>query len=195
MIDELDSMSNRDLAKGLVALTFAQKRIGQTLARLRKLANTRLVAKEVVAAVDAYGNTIGSITRTNPSKEWIVEDLPVLLAHLQGENPDALHDVDVPRAGLSDEQIVAALKAAGLTETEVRIRDYELNHLLKKSAQDKAPAAPGIGCIQPTGTTNVYPSDKDYAAELNAVLTSGEVSLLTGVVTKQIEGTDGAEDA
>lgn len=195
MSGELDGMSNRDLAKGLVALTFAQKQIGKALVRLRKLANTRLVAKEVVAAVDVHGNTIGSITRTNPSKEWVIEDLPVLLAHLQDNTPDALYDADVRKPGLSEEQILGALKAAGLTDTEVRIRDYELNYLLQKSASDKAPAAPGIGCIQPSGTTNVYPSDKDHVAELNAVLTSGEVSLLTGEVTKLIEGTDGDQNS
>jgi hypothetical protein len=168
-------------------LTYAQKRIGTVITRLRKDANERLASKEVVVALAADGTSLGSITRTNPAKEWVVEDESVLMAHLQAETPNALEDVDVPRAGLSEAQVTAALKAAGLTDTVVRIRDYELNYLLKKSVQDGVPAAPGIGSVRPPGTTNVYPSKVESAA-IEAALTAGEVSLLTGEVTKLIEG-------
>lgn len=180
-------MSDRDLAKALVLLTYAHKRIGTVITRLRKDANDRLASKEVVVALSADGTSLGNITRTNPAKEWVVEDEAVLMGHLQTVTPNALEDVDVPRPGLSEEQVTAALKAAGLTDTVVRIRDYELNYLLKKSAQDGAPAAPGIGSVRPPGTTNVYPS-KEESAAIEAALTAGEVSLLTGEVTKQIEG-------
>lgn len=187
-------MNNRDLAKALVVLTYAQKRIGAVITRLRKDANERLAPKEVVVAIAADGTSLGSMTRTNPSREWVVEDVAVLMAHLQDKNPDALYDAEFIRKDATDEQVIAACRAAGLTETEVRIHDHELNYLLKKSAQDKAAAAPGIGSVRPVGTTNVYPSKEETAA-IEAVLTSGEVSLLTGEVLKQIEGeTNGATD-
>jgi hypothetical protein len=181
------NMSNRDLAKAMVALTHAQKRIGPVLSRLRKLANERLASKEVVAAIAADGTVLGNITRTNPAREPFVEDWAVLMAHLQETKPEALYDADVVRTGVTDEQVLAALKAAGLTDTEVRVRDYEMHYLMSKSVQDKKPAAPGIGFVKPPGTTNVYPA-KDETEALDAVLTSGEVSLLTGEVAKQIEG-------
>jgi hypothetical protein len=185
--DELEfAMSDADLTKALVTLTYGQKKIGMVVARLRKIANKRWTQREVRVAKDAQGRELGSVTRTNPATEWVVDDPAVLMAHLQDENPDALEDYEFIRSGVTDEQVMAACRAAGLTDTEPRVRDYWLNHLLKKSARDKSPAAPGITSIKPTGTTNVYPSKEEEAA-IEAVLSSGEVSLLTGEV-KQIEG-------
>lgn len=175
------------MAKALVVLTYAQKRIASVITRLRKDANERLASKEVVVALGTDGTALGSITRTNPGKEWRVDDPAVLMAHLQTANPDALYDAEFIRKDATDQQVYDALRPHGLLETEVRVREHDLNYLLKKSAQDGVPAAPGIGFFRPSGTTNVYPS-KEESAAIESALTAGEVSLLTGEVTKQIEG-------
>jgi hypothetical protein len=188
-----ESMSNRDIAKALVLCVHGYKSLGHVIQRLRTLANKRFAHREIVVAMDNHGNEIGHTTRQNPEREARVADMAVLMGHLQNKKPEALEDVDVVRTGVTDEQVMSALRAAGLTDVEVRVRDVELNYLLKKSVRDKKPAAPGIELIKPVGTTNVYPA-KDQVAAIEAALVSGEISLLTGEL-KQIEGGSGAEDA
>src|SRR6185503_8133201 len=102
--DELEALSDSDLTKSLVSLTYAQTKISGVVSRLRRIANTRWSRKEVRVATAADGTELGSVTRTNPRKEWVVEDMSVLMAHLQDAKPDALEDREYIRKGVTDEQ-------------------------------------------------------------------------------------------
>jgi len=192
--DELDGMSDRDLSKALVLGEYDYKRRGGVLQKLRAAANKRFAHREVVVAKDDNGNELGHTTRENPERRSRVTDMAALMGHLQDENPDALEDGDIVRAGVTDAQVMAVLRAAGLTDVEVRVREVKLNFLLKKSIRDKAPAAPGIEVYKPVGTTRAYPA-KEQVAAIEAALAAGELTRLTDEVTKLIEGTNGTEDA
>jgi hypothetical protein len=174
--DEL-GISDRDISKALILGEYEHKRTGWFVQKVRALANERFAHREIVVAKDDHGNELGHTTRQNPERKSRVTDMAALMGHLQDENPDALEDVDVVRAGVTDAQVMAVLRAAGLTDVEVRVREVELNFLLKKSVRDKAPAAPGIEVYKPVGTTNVYPA-KEQTAAIEAALAAGELSRL-----------------
>lgn len=183
----------KDLAKGMLALTYAQLRIKKSLDALRKEAKGCMTPTERVPLV-IDGDLVGAITKEKKEKHAYVSDELAYREWMQAnyrENVVSFSFIeDVPKA-------IEVLEkyAPNLVHTRLQVAESVTADILRASEKAGAPVGPGkeadipgIRVESPEGTVKaLITRDSEVAlAHLEHIVSSGAVSL-DGTVRKELE--------